>query len=578
VTDAITSSGTKTTLSTQELNYLRSFLEAGDRGGFYMAYYSLVGADDPLSLFSESDVGKLEASLQTKVATFSGGIGATAYLTNRLLEERYPQSTYPGIYFISQKVAYSGYLGLEDSLNNGDTGLISDDRFFQTATQTWTDLNIADIFPGLLLGDSADDAALNTLGSLLAYLAWLGDQLVANGGTLPDRQANLNWITSGGLQAAGLTTIYVIFRDIAGKTVSDYSGMAGYEVIETADGNQTFVVNSEGHVVAGEADVPSNGSSQYENFDALGRLILDLIAAAGDLFSPVLEAAGIVSIQSLMAYLDPVFAPHIPSDWTDLTYPVGEERVSNIANSPTPTAFRRDATEGNDTLVGTGTLAGWGGGDVIDGGGGNDAIFGGGGKDKLTGGAGDDILWGQEQDDELIGGAGDDVLRGGSGDDILKAGLGIDIIDGGAPDIEIADAGTDTADYRDLGALQEIRFTLGGDNQAEVDGGVFYALDEDGQDTLISIERVFGTDHADSLTVKNNGTALFDGIEWIDLGDHSGPLEISTSLRAVALAERHVDSALTPALHGDQNAPKRKSALRIFEVPRRLQSVAAYAR
>ncbi len=231
MTDAITSSGTKTTLSTQELNYLRSFLEAGDRGGFYMAYYSLVGADDPLSLFSESDVGKLEASLQTKVATFSGGIGATAYLTNRLLEERYPQSTYPGIYFISQKVAYSGYLGLEDSLNNGDTGLISDDRFFQTATQTWTDLNIADIFPGLLLGDSADDAALNTLGSLLAYLAWLGDQLVANGGTLPDRQANLNWITSGGLQAAGLTTIYVIFRDIAGKTVSDYSGMAGYEVI-----------------------------------------------------------------------------------------------------------------------------------------------------------------------------------------------------------------------------------------------------------------------------------------------------------------------------------------------------------
>ena len=88
MTDAITSSGTKTTLSTQELNYLRSFLEAGDRGGFYVAYYSLVGADDPLSLFSESDVGKLEASLQTKVATFSGGIGATAYLTNRLRRAR----------------------------------------------------------------------------------------------------------------------------------------------------------------------------------------------------------------------------------------------------------------------------------------------------------------------------------------------------------------------------------------------------------------------------------------------------------------------------------------------------------
>ena len=100
MTDILTLSGTNVKLLPSELAYLQSFLGAGDRGGFYMAYYAMASTDDPASedglLFAFSEIGKLEASLQTKVATFSGRIGSIAYLTNRLLEEA--SSEYPGIY------------------------------------------------------------------------------------------------------------------------------------------------------------------------------------------------------------------------------------------------------------------------------------------------------------------------------------------------------------------------------------------------------------------------------------------------------------------------------------------------
>ncbi len=75
MTILFTNDGEKSKLSAQELAYLQSFLTAGDRGGFYMAYYAMVSNTDFGSTF-----GKTEASLQTMIATFSGQVGAGSQL------------------------------------------------------------------------------------------------------------------------------------------------------------------------------------------------------------------------------------------------------------------------------------------------------------------------------------------------------------------------------------------------------------------------------------------------------------------------------------------------------------------
>lgn len=39
-----------TALTQQELDYLDSFLDAGDRGGFYIAYYNITASEGEASL------------------------------------------------------------------------------------------------------------------------------------------------------------------------------------------------------------------------------------------------------------------------------------------------------------------------------------------------------------------------------------------------------------------------------------------------------------------------------------------------------------------------------------------------
>ena len=54
-----------------EIAYLQSFLDAHDRGGYYMALYNMTGSQ--------------EALLQAEISMFSGGAGGTAYLANQIL-------------------------------------------------------------------------------------------------------------------------------------------------------------------------------------------------------------------------------------------------------------------------------------------------------------------------------------------------------------------------------------------------------------------------------------------------------------------------------------------------------------
>ena len=91
------SSTTQTSLiriSETEPKYLQAFLSANDRGGYYMALYNMTGNPQCLE--------------QAQIATFSEGLGGTAYFVNRVLRTRLSISgEYPGVYYLSHKVAES---------------------------------------------------------------------------------------------------------------------------------------------------------------------------------------------------------------------------------------------------------------------------------------------------------------------------------------------------------------------------------------------------------------------------------------------------------------------------------------
>lgn len=184
-------------------------------------------------------------------------------------------------------------------------------------------------------------------------------------------------------------------------------------------------------------------------------------------------------------------------------------------------------------------LSGGGGDDVLIGGGGNDSLSGGLGNDVLSGGAGDDLLvggagtdtvgyrdaaaavtvdlslgkatgdgtdtlssienvTGSRFADVLIGNAGANVLSGGAGDDqldglggndVLAGGLGNDTINGGS--------GRDTVSY----ALSATAVTV---NLAQG------TATGEGNDTLIGIENVEGSQQGDRIT-GNRGANVIDG-------------------------------------------------------------------
>ena len=99
--------------------------------------------------------------------------------------------------------------------------------------------------------------------------------------------------------------------------------------------------------------------------------------------------------------------------------------------------------------------------------------------ENLTGSEFDDVLVGDEGNNELIGGAGDDILAGGEG---------LDRLDGGA--------GRDSVSF-----------------SASAQGITVSLLDGTGGDgdTLISIEGVIGSDHADDITGDNGENQLEGG-------------------------------------------------------------------
>ncbi|MCC1491037.1 calcium-binding protein [Cognatishimia sp. F0-27] len=208
---------------------------------------------------------------------------------------------------------------------------------------------------------------------------------------------------------------------------------------------------------------------------------------------------------------------------------------------------------GDDTLIGSfgeDRLDGGPGADWIHGGADNDRINGGEGADTLMGGTGSDtlnygdsaarvavnlgvgfysggdaegdrvsdmenvigtdfadIIVGDNTENDLYGRDGEDTLRGEDGNDTLASGSDADTLDGGA--------GLDTADFSRTGHDRVVvnlstGFVSGGSGAG---------------DTLISIERVIGTDFGDRIVGTNGGNRLtgLDGDDYLD-GAGSGDI------------------------------------------------------
>lgn len=201
-----------------------------------------------------------------------------------------------------------------------------------------------------------------------------------------------------------------------------------------------------------------------------------------------------------------------------IEYVLGSAHDDVIAGDSTANYLR--GHDGNDRLFGNG------GNDILRGEGGNDVLNGGAGADQLQGGAGIDwadysgsasavnvdlsdglaesggdaagdrltdieYVLGSAHDDMIVGDAGnnylrgylgDDQLFGGDGNDMLRGGQGADALDGGV--------GFDWAFY--MASTSGVIVDLS-DGLAESGG-------EAEGDTLVNIEAVYGSNHADTLT------------------------------------------------------------------------------
>ncbi len=121
-----------------------------------------------------------------------------------------------------------------------------------------------------------------------------------------------------------------------------------------------------------------------------------------------------------------------------------------------------------------------GGDDQLNGGSGNDSLYGNAGNDTLTGGSGNDQLW---------GGLGNDTLNGDANDDRLYCDAGNDKMNGGN--------GFDTLDFSAATASVIV----------DVAKGTAVGM---GSDTFSSIERIVGSEFADTFIGSSNANS-FDG-------------------------------------------------------------------
>jgi Ca2+-binding RTX toxin-like protein len=174
---------------------------------------------------------------------------------------------------------------------------------------------------------------------------------------------------------------------------------------------------------------------------------------------------------------------------------------------------------GNDSLVGAGVSYN----ETFNGGAGNDTISASLGNDSLAGDAGDDRMDGGQHTDTLFGGEGNDWLIGGTGNDRL---------DGGSD--------TDTASYG------------GSTGGVTVDLAAERATGLQGNDTLLNIENVVGSDGNDSLLGDSLANVLYGGIGDDTLDGGAGNDWVSYAGAATAVTV-NLNASNSSGAHGNDS-------------------------
>ena len=121
--------------------------------------------------------------------------------------------------------------------------------------------------------------------------------------------------------------------------------------------------------------------------------------------------------------------------------------------------------------------------------------------ENFVAGAGDDAVTGNDAANRLEGRGGNDTLTGGSGGDVLEGGDGLDHLVGGAGADQLdGGSGNDRASHLTSNAGVRVDLSAGTAAMGHAEG-----------DTLINIEEIVGSPHADTLTGG-------EGSDWLSGG------------------------------------------------------------
>jgi Ca2+-binding RTX toxin-like protein len=473
-------------LTEDEQKILSSLLDGHDRGAFYMAYNAMTDSS--------------EASLQSRISTFSGSVGGAALSANRLAQTQIGPGTqvgtYPGMYVLSQEIAESALLsalrpiGIKANLPV-NAGVINDAEFFNTAKDAWIARGVHPYFPGNLIDGLLNSAS--TIGGAFVNafnIQWGAlEETEKNAQALAEKSKIAFEQVSNLFQPGAANSLFAsLVYDRFGKT---NSGMlaAGYHAVQGPNGH-TIYIDGNGHVGATlKADfndllLPIAGGALRTLLNAnLGFLIGSLLTNGQTFADYVADMiADIVQPQS--------FGPIVPANFTEFHgfFNGDTQDPLNIGQVEPHAVWSVSATDLANILE---TESG-----SLDGGKGNDVLFGGAGANELSGGEGNDTIWGRVGSDQLFGGKGNDTLRGGSGDDVLTGNEGDDLLDGGDINLSREQDGQDQAIYNL--SPKAVKLLVGG-SEYDIKNRLIRAIDDGfgGKDILHSIENIVLTEFDD---------------------------------------------------------------------------------
>ncbi|MGH1464728.1 MAG: calcium-binding protein [Cognatishimia sp.] len=335
------------------------------------------------------------------------------------------------------------------------------------------------------------------------------------------------WTASTGLQMFGRETGDITYGTASGDLIEGRGGndsLYGFSGNDTLDGGAgaDYIEGGLGddRVLGGIGnDTISGGAGRDKLIGGLGNDDIDGGAGVDEVIYSGLASGVVVNLHTGIA-----------------TGGGGADALSTIEN-----VFGSNHA---DIITGTNgfgkILRGSGGNDTINGLSGHDRLEGGTGLDRLIGGTGNDTLLGGAHSDKLFGGLGDDYLDGGSGfDRVLYTGLSSGVVVNLRAGTATGGGGTDTIlNVENVFGSAHADLIIGSDthgNRLEGSNGndTMYGLD--GNDVLLGgnhHDRLYGGDGVDRLLGQS-------GNDWMNGGQ--GTDYLTGGLGADTFVLAHID-------------------------------------